>query len=194
MPTAEDYLGTFMDEVLGLVTGSRSEMSTEIDPETGAMIAPAGVTRFDEGSPPDAGPSGPLDWGGFQNGRIPAERLTEIESGVHRLETASASAWNRMKADAADDGVTLDLTDSYRSFDAQVSVRRRKGGQVATADPGTSVHGWGKAIDVASEPARQWIQKNGSKYGWIWPQWARQKGTKKYEPWHFEFRGMVADG
>jgi LAS superfamily LD-carboxypeptidase LdcB len=130
---------------------------------------------------------GSLAWGGHQNGRIPTDALTDIGGG-HRLENSAATAWQQMVADAKADGVNLTLTDSYRDFAGQVSVRERKGDKVATATPGTSVHGWGKAVDVAGDDARAWVQRNGARYGWIWPEWAQRKGTKSFEPWHFEFR------
>lgn len=184
------------------------------------FAAPIGDERVDPTAPPEAPPTpaageeaveaghddgpdevtdpeghthssgGSLAWGGHSNGRIPASEMAEIGGG-HRLETSAASAWKRMVADAKKAGITLSLTDSYRDFAGQKKVRAEKGHLVATAEPGTSVHGWGKAIDVSGDAARAWIQRNGTKYGWIWPDWAQKKGTKAYEPWHFEFRGSV---
>lgn len=130
---------------------------------------------------------GSLAWGGYQNGRIPSDALASIGGG-HKLESTAAEAWQDMVAAAKAEGVDLTLTDSYRSFDAQVSARKRKGHKVATATPGTSIHGWGKAIDVAGDDARRWIQENGESFGWVWPDWAQREGTKSFEPWHFEYR------
>lgn len=130
---------------------------------------------------------GAMAWGGHQNGRIPTSALTRVADG-HYLENAAARAWQQMVRDAAAQGVTLRLTDSYRSYDSQVRLRNAKGHKVATATPGTSIHGWGKAIDVPGDAARKWLQQNGARYGWVWPEWARRAG-KSYEPWHFEFVG-----
>jgi D-alanyl-D-alanine carboxypeptidase len=143
------------------------------------------------GAAPKSGGSGRLAWGGYQNGRIPKSAMKAVKVGgsTHHFEPSAAAGLQRMVADAAKDGVTIRLTDSYRSYDAQVDVRKRKGHKVATAEPGTSVHGWGRAIDVAGDAARRWIQQNGSRYGWHWPSWAQRKGTKSYEPWHFEHYG-----
>lgn len=132
--------------------------------------------------------TGSLAWGGHRNGRIPDSALTSVGGG-HKMEASAAAAWNRMVADAAKDGVTLSLTDSYRSYDAQVKVRQEKGHKVATATPGTSIHGWGKAVDISGAAAQKWVHENGARYGWIWPEWAQRKGTKSYEPWHHEFVG-----
>jgi hypothetical protein len=129
-------------------------------------------------------------WGDHENGRIPTKALKAIGQGSHRLETGAADAWTAMREAAAADGVALKLTDSYRSFDQQVSVRQRKSHQVATAKPGTSVHGWGRAVDadVNDRNALTWLRANAGRYGWVNPAWA-QKGGKSYEPWHWEFVG-----
>lgn len=129
-------------------------------------------------------------WGDYQNGRIPKEALEEIGQGSHRLRAEAAQAWKQMRADAAAAGITLSLTDSYRTYDQQVALRRSKGHLVATADPGTSVHGWGDAVDanVKDPKALAWLNANGPRYGWIWPKWAQRAG-KSYEPWHREFVG-----
>lgn len=132
-------------------------------------------------------------WGGYENGRIPAKALKTIGQGSHKLETSAADQWIAMREAAKADGVTLSLTDSYRSYDAQVAVRRDKGGQVATATPGTSVHGWGRAVDANVKDAKTfaWLQANAGRYGWINPAWAQRSG-KSHEPWHWEFIGGAA--
>lgn len=135
--------------------------------------------------------TGSLAWGGHANGRIPESELMAVKVGnaTHRFEPTAGSAFQQMVAAAAKDGVTIRLTDSYRTYDQQVHLRNTKGHKVATATPGTSIHGWGRAIDVAGDAARKWIQQNGARFGWIWPEWAQRQGTKSFEPWHFEFRG-----
>lgn len=131
-------------------------------------------------------------WGGHQNGRIPASLMTEVASG-HRLESSAAEQWSAMREAAAADGVNLSLTDSYRSYDAQVAVRRDKGHVVATATPGTSVHGWGRAVDanVNDPETLAWLRENAGRFGWVNPAWAQREG-KSYEPWHWEFTGGEA--
>lgn len=57
---------------------------------------------------------------------------------------------------------------------------------VSVAVPGTSTHETGRALDLA-EPARTWMHKNGAGFGFINPDWAKEKAT--FEPWHFEFIG-----
>lgn len=144
-------------------------------------------------SPGTPAKKGSLAWGGYQNGRIPKAALVPVKVGkaTHHFEPKAATDFQRMVAAAAAEGVTITLTDSYRDYDAQVSVRARKGGKVATATPGTSVHGWGRAIDVnlkADPNAFNWLRSNGAKFGWHWPAWAQRKG-KSYEEWHWEHYG-----
>lgn len=127
----------------------------------------------------------PLAWGGYENGRIPESELVKVDGRL--LAPDAARSWRRMKRDAKRDGVDLSITEGYRDYATQVAVREEKGDQVATATPGTSVHGWGKAVDAGPE-GREWIQQHGEKYGWIWPEWAQDSGFS-YEPWHFEFSG-----
>lgn len=132
--------------------------------------------------------SGSLAWGGHANGHIPAEAMVDIGGG-HRLEKNASKDWNRMVAAAERDGVHIGVTDSYRDYDAQVDVRKRKGHIVATATPGTSNHGWGRAldIDVNDRATLQWLNQNAGKYGFVNPDWAKKAG-KSYEPWHWEYR------
>lgn len=122
----------------------------------------------------------------FENGEIPSEALRSIGEGSHRLYGPAASAYVQMRDAALRDGVRLSVTDSYRSLEGQIACRAAKGSLCAT--PGTSKHGCGLAIDVGS--GREWVQSNGSRFGWIWPLWARspEEGGSKYEPWHFEYR------
>lgn len=116
-----------------------------------------------------------------QNGRIPASELVKV-AGVHRLSPGAAAAFKAMKRAAKKDGVNITLTDSYRDYATQVRLAQEKGlysqGGLA-AEPGTSDHGLGHAIDVAE--GREWIQRNGARYGWV-------MDTPR-EDWHYGFKG-----
>ena len=90
-----------------------------------------------------------------------------------------------MIADAKRDGVKIGITDSYRSYDEQVDLVRRKGlysqGGLA-ATPGTSQHGWGLAVDAdVTDPATlNWVRANAHRFGWV--------EAVPREPWHWEYR------
>lgn len=125
----------------------------------------------------------PVALAGYGNGKIPAEALHEVGSTGHRLWAPAADALERLIADAARDGVTVGITDSYRSYEAQVDVAARKGlysqGGLA-AVPGTSDHGWGMAADLKLDDAAQsWMRANGGRYGFV-------EDTPR-EPWHWAY-------
>ncbi|MEZ5218346.1 MAG: M15 family metallopeptidase [Ilumatobacteraceae bacterium] len=73
-------------------------------------------------------------------------RLEKIGIKSHRLWAPAAEAFKNMRSAAAADGVDIGITDSYRPYEEQVDLVRRKGlysqGGLA-AKPGTSPHGWG---------------------------------------------------
>ena len=126
----------------------------------------------------------PAELAAYGNGRVPSNALTPIGHGSHRLWAPAANAFQRMEADAAAAGVRIGVTDSYRSYDEQVDVARRKGlhsqGGLA-ATPGTSNHGWGVALDLDLDAgAQQWMRSNGWKYGFV------EDVTR--EPWHWTYR------
>ncbi len=126
----------------------------------------------------------------YRNGRIPTNALTDVGGG-HRMYGNAARAFTDMRAAARRAGVTIRLTDSYRSYAGQVDVARRKGiygvrqpnGRLGlAARPGTSNHGLGSAVDVnlgASPGASAWLRANGARYGFR---------TIPREPWHWEYK------
>lgn len=127
----------------------------------------------------------------YRNGRIPTNALTNVGGG-HKMYGDAARAYTQMRDAARRDGVNIRLTDSYRSYPAQVDVARRKGiygvrqpnGRLGlAARPGTSNHGLGRAVDVnleASPGASAWLRANASRFGFR---------TIPREPWHWEMRG-----
>jgi hypothetical protein len=90
----------------------------------------------------------------------------------------------------AEFGYPIPITDSYRSYGAQVTLAGIK--PHLAAIPGTSNHGWGIAVDLGNPIAGGnsteyvWLRVHGPDYGWDNPSWARLGGAKP-EPWHFEF-------
>ena len=121
-----------------------------------------------------------------ENGRLDTSMLTSI-GGNHKLIDPAAQAYKRMVQAAAQDGIEWTITDSYRTYAAQVDVARRKGlysqGGLA-AKPGTSNHGWGKAVDLGgganryNTPENKWLQDNAGRFGFT---------TIRREPWHWEW-------
>ena len=126
----------------------------------------------------------PLELAAYGNGQIPEVALTSIGQGSHRLWDPAARAFRAMAQDAAASGVVLSVTDSYRSYDQQVDLAERKGlysqGGLA-AVPGTSEHGWGKALDInTGNGAVEWLRANAGRYGF--------EETTPREPWHWVYQ------
>jgi zinc D-Ala-D-Ala carboxypeptidase len=121
----------------------------------------------------------------YGNGRIPADALAEIGRGAHRMWAPAATAFRQLLSAAARDGIRIGVTDSYRSYDQQVDLARRKGlyskGGLA-ATPGTSNHGWGLSLDLdLDKRAQAWMRANGRRFGFV--------EDVPREPWHWTYHG-----
>jgi hypothetical protein len=90
-------------------------------------------------------------------------------------------------------GFPLYVSDGYRTFAEQVVTKVKKGSFAAT--PGTSNHGLGVAVDLASginsdnSASHHWMEAHGPDYGWANPWWAVDHipSNGQYEPWHWEY-------
>jgi D-alanyl-D-alanine carboxypeptidase len=121
----------------------------------------------------------------WQNGRLPESALVPLGHAGQRLAAPAAAAFADLEAAARADGISFRVTDSYRSFDEQVDMARRKGlyseGGLA-AKPGTSQHGWGLAVDLGLDArAQAWMRSNAGKFGFV--------EDVPREPWHWTFHG-----
>lgn len=126
----------------------------------------------------------------YVNGRLPSSALAPIPGG--RLRKDAADAWNAMRA-AALRRYQVDLrplgpNSSYRPLEAQRyfwNLYRSGRGNLA-AYPGTSNHGEGIAVDLASKRMRWVIDQIGASYGFA-KKWSDAPG----EWWHIKFRPGV---
>jgi zinc D-Ala-D-Ala carboxypeptidase len=126
----------------------------------------------------------PTDLAAYGNGKIPKTALQEVGSTGHRLWAPAAEQLTKMIDDAKRDGVKIGITDSYRPYEEQVDLARRKGlysqGGLA-AKPGTSEHGWGMAVDLdLNGKALSWMRANAEKYGF--------DENVPRESWHWAFK------
>ncbi|WP_461021616.1 D-alanyl-D-alanine carboxypeptidase family protein [Thalassiella azotivora] len=128
---------------------------------------------------------------GAANGRLNLDDLCELWKPGHHLRADAAVAFAELNAAYTEAfGEPIMITDSYRSYAAQVSVRNRKPGLAAR--PGTSEHGWGMAVDLGGGIQNggsryRWMRENAPRFGWDNPAWARSGGSGPYEPWHWEY-------
>jgi hypothetical protein len=161
-----------------------------------AHVAPRAVPPATDGGLPwrCGGVSVPAGvWGGYPNGFIPRTALCPIGIGPHILRCDAAAAFAALdEAYLRAFGVPLCVTDSYRTFDAQVRLYGEK--PALAAVPGTSNHGWGLAVDLCGgaesfgTPVHAWLAATAPALGWVNPSWARP-GAGREEPWHWEFGG-----
>ena len=121
-----------------------------------------------------------------QNGVFDASNTDPIPGG--RLWPQAALTWNAMRAEFIADGGDGDEfrpggpASSARSVPQQRQLWNAR--PPAAAQPGTSNHGWGLAVDVPSRRAQAWIMRHGPRYGW-----SHDEGARVGEPWHFRYVG-----
>ena len=178
------------DRAAARAAAARAAAAARVEAGSRALLAPSlpGAVVV----PSAEGTCGPPSALGEANGFLPASTLCPLSSGRgHQLRTDAAAAYERLQAAYASAlGRPLCVTDSYRSYPAQVDVFARKPSLAAV--PGTSQHGWGLALDlcggvqVFGSEAHEWMRANAPAFGWHHPQWARQ-GGRRPEPWHWEY-------
>ena len=121
------------------------------------------------------------------------------------LTSTAKTAFNKMKAAAAEDGITLKIVSGFRSYEYQTEVYNRnvnKEGKAKadthSARPGHSEHQAGLAMDINSLKQEfdqtaefAWLQANAYKYGFImrYPQGKTSSTGYIYEPWHYRYVG-----
>lgn len=165
--------GTSFAQALAAQLGTASTSASTTTATTTAAAADS--TRNADGIP--------AALAAYGNGKIPADALQQVGTTSHRLWAPAASALTQLIADAKAQGVTIGITDSYRSYESQVDVAARKGlyseGGLA-AVPGTSDHGWGMAADLDLDSSAQaWMRANAGRYGFV-------EDTPR-EPWHWAY-------
>lgn len=163
---------------------------------------------------------------GYRNGRMPDVRLMEVEGCL--LERDAAYTMSLLLEEARSQGIYLYAYECYRSLDSQTAAyerrcpiveeeitkvdpetgeeevvkveRNRSCSGPPIARPGSSNHGWGRAVDFSngsrvlacSDAAFSWLRENAGRYGWVHPDWAHC-GRSTQEPWHWEWGGVSND-
>jgi D-alanyl-D-alanine carboxypeptidase len=136
--------------------------------------------------------------------------ITNTEKQVRQV---TATALEKMVADAKKEGFALNLQSGYRSYDFQVALYDRyvseQGKAVAdsqSARPGYSEHQTGLAADLGSAshpecdvadcfgdtPEGKWLAANAYKYGFIirYPENLTNITGYIPEPWHIRYTGV----
>lgn len=128
----------------------------------------------------------------YSNGNLPESDLGEIyrPGGNCQLQKDAAAAWNAMRAFLLQKGVDIypkGPNSAYRTYSQQVSMKHIYGSNAAR--PGTSNHGLGLAVDVATMEMRRAIDKYGAQFGW-----SKKWSDAPWEWWHIKYRPGVWHG
>ena len=157
----------------------------------------------------------PSDLAGQKNGEIKPALLRDIKAPNGKLHRLAATAWNAMQLAAYFDGIELKHVGAYRPIKEQINLfntrysaektprkpevtRKYQGktwylkqGMAPAGTPGTSNHGIGLAIDIASASGKrlEWLlgdgfmTSNALKYGFSW----EVKDGANAEAWHIRY-------
>lgn len=183
-----------------------------------ALLAPIVLAAGAIGAMATTAPSGSssalvaqLQAAGYENGRLPDDVLSVASQrpGYQcRVATVGGAevAWLALVEAAAADAVVIEGGWCYRTYEAQAAAWNSRRCYIPgncdgdpyppTARPGTSMHGWGLAVDVwgasglltCASPELLWLQVSAPRFGWVHPEWARC-GQSGAEPWHWEYVG-----
>lgn len=159
----------------------------------------------------------PSDLAGAKNGELNQSLLRSIKAPSGKLHRLAATAWNCMQLAAYFDGVELKHVGAYRPLSEQMALFNNryqrsdtgrvpqvtrtyqgqtwflKKGVAPAGTPGTSNHGIGLAIDVASASGKrlEWLlgdgfmTSNALKYGFSWQ--VSDSKDKNFEAWHLQY-------
>ncbi len=124
------------------------------------------------------------------------------------LREDAADALAEMGRAAKKDGITLDVSSTYRSYETQertfnywVSVDGLEEAERESARPGTSQHQLGAAVDFgniedsyALTDGCKWLNTHSQEYGWSlsFPQGYEDVTGYRWECWHFRYIGIEA--
>ena len=116
------------------------------------------------------------------------------------------NAFNEMQEVAAEEGLDIHISSSYRSYEDQERIYNRyveEDGQeeadTYSSRPGHSDHQTGLTFDLNSiddsfglTPESDWLKVNAHKYGFIirYPEGKQDITGYQYEPWHIRYLGI----
>lgn len=189
------------DEKLGLMTKQLYDLQERVDGTTEDL--PWNLVLVNNTHP-------------MKDGYVP--ELTELEPG-HSVDKRIVNAAKKMLSDAEEQGLHIEICSAYRSVKRQEQVfgesmkERVKDGMeywdayketaLNVAEPGTSEHALGLALDLISNEYSElderqeetaeakWLAENCHKYGFIlrYPSEKTNITGIIYEPWHYRYVG-----
>ncbi|MDQ1568348.1 MAG: hypothetical protein QOF96_3228 [Actinomycetota bacterium] len=161
-----------------------------------ALMLPAPPASAESPIHPENRPSG---LAGETNGQVRPEALVGVESDCQAARAAGPSLALMMAA-ARTDGVALRPGGCYRPANQQSAAKSNacgKGNCACAAGTGTSMHGWGEAVDFRdaggsltfTASGYRWLKDNGARFGWNHARWSEPGGSACPEAWHWEWVG-----
>lgn len=194
-PRRQLLLSVFTEMSNAIASGDRMSVNDPIfqDP---ARFLPTDQPQVGEDDhttePTGFSPVPPRDLGTGGAKTLTRSDLTSISSSNGRtgfLLPEAAQSFTAMKAAAARDGVTLNFSGAWRSWELQnrawqnfkATGKNLAGNKVPNiAHPDNSFHPQGLAIDFSLAPGvHEWLVANGTQFGWK---------PIRSEPWHWEYR------
>lgn len=114
---------------------------------------------------------------------------TQSYGGRYGLQMPASNAFSALEnAYRQQFGVGFTVNSGWRSYADQVTAyQRMQAGGPKAATPGTSLHGYGTAVDLGGpiqntgSAQHAWLRNNASQFGWYWV------GQRYGEPWHWEY-------
>ncbi len=95
-----------------------------------------------------------------------------------------AAAYDRMKADAAGDGIALMVVSGFRSDAEQAALFAAHPDPKWVAPPGHSLHRCATELDLGLESAYAWLATNATRFGFV--------QRYSWEAWHYGFEAGPA--
>jgi hypothetical protein len=177
------------------VMGHVSRIAAVVGLVAALIGLPSAPARAESPIHPENRPAGIA---GETNGHVRPEALVGVE-GSCRAARAAGPSLALMFAAARADGVALGPRDCYRPAAAQSSAKSNscaRGNCACAAGSGTSMHGWGEAVDFRDgggtlgfgSAGFRWLSANGARFGWNHARWAKP-GSECPEAWHWEWVG-----
>lgn len=131
----------------------------------------------------------------------------DVQGRLQWLAPRAASAWQRLRAAAARDGVELQVVSAFRSVDYQLGIIQRKVDRGlgmpeilrVSAAPGYSEHHSGRALDITTpgfapveeeferSEAFAWLSRHASRFNFFLSYPPENPHGIAYEPWHWCF-------
>ena len=158
----------------------------------GVTLAASACAPAPTGINPINGYNKPTQPAGVSNGALPASVLSNV-TGSCRLWSQATGPATALSLAARKAGINLVFADCYRDYAGQVYWRTwwcNVGNCGNAAVPGTSNHGWGKAVDFhdasgglpTDGAGYKWLKANAGRFGFNNP-------ILTNEAWHWEWVG-----